>query len=274
MICPRCNTRNALGNNRCVNCGHPFTRRAARHRSSRAGFAPPPSGREPVRREPPAARPPVSRTPPPYYDAAPDYGQPRRHARTYQRSHAPGNKALGGLFAFLIVVIVVIAVAAILSSGNNTTNITDGVADRASQLVGASDDGDEPPVEVPEAPAEPAGDSTWVLTQDELNARIAARSGSFGPARDVRLELNEGTVTIRFRAHGINGTYHGSLVARDGIPVVADSTIDGPLGWVVSSSVIDDVLNEEIARAVGEQRVSVESVHVQPGQVVFGIYGG
>jgi hypothetical protein len=272
MICPRCTSRHALGADRCQNCGYPFTRRAARRSARGGGFNPPPTA---------DARPDYGPSPEPQAGARSSpvhQDPPRRHARskreprTYYRSQGPGNRAIGGLIAVLIVAIVVIAAAAALSNSNVTSTITNDVADRAGQLIGVDSD-DEPPVEVPEVSDEPAGNATWVLTQEELNNRIAARAGSFGPVRDVHVELNDGSIAVRFRAHGINGTYHGSLIAQNGTPVIADSTIDGPLGWVVSSSQIDDVLNDEIAKAVAEQDISVESVHVQPGQLVFGVSG-
>lgn len=274
MICPRCNTRSGLGPDRCQTCGYPFTRRAARHPSSRTTFHP---QRESVA-QPGQVAPATPRVVPDSrhrYNEPPP-GPPRQHrrARVYRRKQGPGSRAIGGLIALLIVTIVIVAAAAVLSSGDRSTRITSDVTDRAGQLIGFSGDDGTGSVEVPEAPAEPAGDTTWVLTEEELNQRIAARSGSFGPADDVRIELNEGTVSVKFRAYGINGTYHGSLEPRDGVPVVSDSTIDGPLGWVVSPSRIDDVLNDEIARAVAEQQVSVESIHIQPGQVVFGVQSG
>jgi caffeoyl-CoA O-methyltransferase len=192
-------------------------------------------------------------------------------ARRYRRGVGPGNRAVGGLIAIMIIIIVVVSGAALLGSGDTTERISDGVSDTFSGLVGGGTNDGRPDVEVPETPAEPQGDQTWVLTEEELNQRIARNPDAFSPAEDVSIELGEGTVTVHFRAYGVNGTYHGTLTTSDGVPVVADSTIDGALGWVVSSSQIDDVLNQEMASAVAEQQVSVESVHVRPGQMIFGI---
>jgi hypothetical protein len=175
--------------------------------------------------------------------------------------------------AFFIVVIAIIAAAAVLSTGNTARSITDGVSGAISQMIDGTA-GDSPSIDVPAVTEPPAGDQVWIVTEYDLNQRIARREGSFGPVNDVRVELNEGTVSLHFHAYGVNGTYHGSLTARDGVPVVAESRIDGPLGWFVSSGEIDEVLNEEMAAIAAEQRISVESVRVQPGQVVLGITGG
>lgn len=277
MLCPHCNTRHQLGAERCQHCGTPFTRRAAR----RAGHGVP------------GPREAYSQQKPPRYAAqtAAPAAQARRRPRpapaqpqTYHRGAGPGSRAIGGLIALLIITIVIIAGAAVLGSGNTASNISEGISDQARSLVGLSDDSDAPsgdggaddsaaPVSVPEAPEEPAGDRTWTITEDDLNQRIANRAGAFGPAEDVSVELGDGTVSVGFRAYGVNGTYHGSLTTQNGVPVVADSTIDGPIGWVVDSGQIDDVLNQEMSDAVSERQVSVESVQVRPGEMVLGISG-
>jgi hypothetical protein len=182
----------------------------------------------------------------------------------------PGSRAVGGLIAFLIITIVVISAAAWLSSGDTTSRIGDGVSERLAGAIPFNSN-DEPSIDVPEAPAEPQGEQTWTLTEAELNERIRNNPDAFSPASDVRVELGEGTVTVRFRAYGVNGTYHGSITTQDGVPVVADSTVDGALGFVIGSSQIDDALNRQMAAVVEEQNVSVESVHVRPGEMVFGI---
>lgn len=264
MICPRCNTRHQLGAERCDNCGTPFTRQAARQSGGARGpaFGPPDGRSEYAGGAIPAGH---------YREAS---RQPRRPVpRTYRRSSAPGSRAIGGLIALLIITIVIIAGAALLGS-IDTGSLRDDVANQARQAVGldgGSGEPNEPPVDVPQSPPEPAGEQTWILTQEELNRRIANRAGAFGPAEDVSVELGEGTVSVGFRAYGVDGTYHGSLTTQNGVPIVADSTIDGPLGWVVDAGEIDQVLNEEMASAAREREVSVESVRVRPGEVVFGI---
>jgi hypothetical protein len=262
MICPRCATRNALGQDRCERCGHAFTHRAARR--SRPRPEPALSGAGPRGQQ--ASR---------YAAVEPqraDYAPERRGFNTYRESSLPGSKAIGGMFALLILIIAIIGAASLFSTIERPESFTSDIGERVGNVFGLGGS-DQPSVEVPQPPSEPAGETTWVLTEDELNQRISARAGSFGPASNVRVELNEGIVTVRFRAYGVNGTYHGSLTTQDGVPVIADSTIDGPIGWVVGSSEIDAILNEEIANAVSEQNIFVDSVHVQPGQVVFGITG-
>jgi hypothetical protein len=262
MICPHCSVRNELGAETCASCGHPFTRRAAR----RSGRSPDANARRFSMR--PETFPPQRGVPEEEY--ARYYGPPPARPRRAPRPRPQGNRAIGGLIAFLIVTIVVIGVATVLATGNTSQSISDGVTGTISSLIDGTSDSDRE-LEIPPAPEEPAGDTTWVLTEQELNERIANRGTSFGPANDVTIELGEGTVTVRFHAYGVHGTYHGTLTAQDGVPVVADSRIDGALGWFVGSGDIDSVLNEEMAAAVQERDVAVESVHVEPGQLIFGI---
>jgi hypothetical protein len=265
MICPRCHSRNELGVSQCGNCGAPFTRRAARRsRPDQSGGRQNYNYQQP---QPQAAG--AYEEYPPQRRQAP----PRRQRHAYRRTAGPGNRAIGGLIAFLIVTIVVITAAAWLSSGDTTSRIGDGLSDTIAGVAPFGSDDDGPDVEVPEVPPEPQGEQTWTLSEGELNERIRNNPDAFSPASDVRVELNEGTVTIRFRAYGVNGTYHGSLTTRDGVPVVADSTIDGSLGFIIGSSQIDEALNREMASVVAEQDVSVESVHVRPGEMIFGISG-
>lgn len=266
MICPRCHSRNELGVSQCDNCGAPFTRRAARRaRPEQTGGRYTYNYQQPE----PQAQPAGSYGAQPYPGQAP----PRRKRRQPDRSAYPGNRAIGGLIAFLIITLVVIAAAAILSSGDTTNRLGDEINNTVAGVVPFTSDDAEPDIEVPEPPPEPQGTQTWTLTEDELNQRIRNNPDSFSPASDVRVELGEGTVTVQFRAYGMNGTYHGSLTTQDGVPVVADSTIDGGLGFIIGSGQIDDALNREMANVVAEQDVSVESVHVRPGEMVFGISG-
>ncbi len=264
MICPRCHTRNELGASQCVNCGAPFTRRAAKRTRPDQRGAP---------RDYNYQQPGYQAAAAPGYPHQGRQAPPSRQKRVYRRSAAPGNKAVGGLIAFLIITIVVISAAALLSSGNTTERLGEGISESVAGVVPFAGDNDNPNVEVPETPPQPQGDQTWTLTQDELNQRIRNNPDAFSPASDVRVELGDGTVTVRFRAYGVNGTYHGSLTTRDGVPVVADSTVDGALGFVIGTSDIDAALNQQMAAVVAEQNVSVESVHVRPGEMVFGISG-
>jgi hypothetical protein len=261
MICPRCQSRNELGVSQCGNCGAPFTRRAARRARPEQG-----APRQDYNYHQQTAQ---SVAAPGHQHGA--YYPTRRPRRAHRRNVGPGNRAVGGLIAFLIVTIVVISGAALLGTGNTADRISDGISESFSGMVDFGSDDGEPDIEIPEAPAEPQGEETWVVTEDELNRRISNQPDAFSPASDVRLELGEGTVTVRFRAYGASGTYHGSLTTRDGVPVIADSRIDGALGFVVSSGQIDEELNREMAAIVTEQNVSVESVHVRPGEMVFGI---
>jgi hypothetical protein len=261
MICPRCQTRNELGASQCTNCGAPFTRRAAR----RARPEQRSRGYEYNYQQ--AAYPAGEST----YNQDTDSYKPRRQRRAYRRNVGPGNRAIGGLIAFLIITIVIISGAALLGSGDRVDRIGDGISESVSGMVDFSSDDSEPEIEVPEAPPQPQGEQTWIITQDELNQRIQNNPDAFSPASDVQVQFNEGTVTVDFRAYGASGTYYGSLTTQDGVPVVADSTIDGALGFVVGSSRIDEALNREMAAIVQEQNVSVQSVHVRPGEMVFGI---
>ncbi len=266
MICPRCNTRNELGASQCASCRAPFTRRAARRTRPEQPVSRPNSSYAP--REALAAEPAPAYGAPPPRQTAP----PRRQRRQRSAATGPGARAIGGLIALLIITIVVISAAAWLSSGDTSQRLGDGLGDRiAGGAPFAGDDDGDPDIEVPDTPSEPQGNQTWTLTEGELNERVRNNPDAFSPASDVRIDLGEGTVTVRFRAYGMNGTYHGSLTTRDGVPVVADSTIDGALGFVVGSSQIDDALNREMASVVEEQNVSVQSVHVRPGQMIFGL---
>lgn len=265
MICPRCNTRNQLGASQCSSCGSPFTRRAARRAGPERGGT--------RQRFSAASQNQFAQPAPAYGGPPPRQAPPRRPRRPNPAAAGPGTRAIGGLIAFLIITIVIISAAAWLSSGDTSQRLGDGLGDRVAGVVPFAGDDTEsqPDIDVPEPPPEPQGAQTWTLTEDELNQRVRNNPDAFSPASDVRIELGDGTVTVRFRAYGVNGTYHGSLTTRDGVPVVADSTVDGALGFVIGSSDIDNALNREMASVVEEQNVSVQSVHVRPGQMIFGL---
>jgi hypothetical protein len=209
-------------------------------------------------------------------DVASDYRNPA--GRVYRRRRGPGRGVYLALVIFLVLALAIITSAALLAARDRGTlpRVNDSIAERLRGVIAAipsleEREPDPPPAEQPATPFVPTGDQIWVLTEDELNQRIVAGGGQVGSARDVRLELDQDRVTIHFTVYGIPGAYSGNVVARDGMPYVTDTSVGGPLGLFVATDEIDAMLNAELHAAVQEQNVSVDSVQVQPGQLVFGV---
>jgi hypothetical protein len=256
MVCPECNAWNPLRSQRCRSCGHPFTWQAAAR-----------SRQNPFRQ---------SRSQEIETAGPRDYRMHESMQPRTRRRRGVARRVYTAMSVFLLLAILVVATAAMLTADGNdqASRIGETVTERVREVTALipSGDGD------PEAPPEPVrseftpvGDQIWILSQDELNRRIAESGGQVGSASDVRIDLDYDQVTIRFRAFGIPGTYRANVVAVDGQAVVTNSSMSGPLRFFVSASDIDAMLNAELRQAARDEAVSVESVQVQPGRLVFGV---
>jgi hypothetical protein len=193
-----------------------------------------------------------------------------------RRRRGVARRVYAALSVLFVLAILVVATAAMFTADGNdqASRIGESVTERAREVIALIPGGDSEP-EAPPEPVRseftPVGDQIWILSQDELNRRVSESGGRVGSASDVRIDLDHDQVTIRFRAYGIPGTYRANVVAADGQAVVSNTSMSGPLRFFVSASEIDAMLNAELRQAARDESVSVESVQVQPGRLVFGV---
>lgn len=231
MYCPRCGERQPLGSRQCANCGLPFTRDEAARR---------PRGARPVPAQGTASR-----------------------ARVYERDPGVGRRALTLLAVLVIAVVGAVAIAAILSRVVVRPFVGDTVTDYLRGRVGEAIATAVPKVTLP------AGGQQVVLTEDELNRRIAERAGQLGPLQDARVAITPEEVRVDLSAYGVSGTYHAHVAAQNGQVVITDGRIDGPLGWVMPADQLQATLNQELATALNQSGVAVEQVTLGQGQATL-----
>jgi hypothetical protein len=231
MYCPRCGAHQPLGTSRCAECGTPFTRREAARRPGPGVAA-------------------ASNT------AAVNY-------RRYERRSGTRRSLLAWLAVVLLTVIAVLALIAFFSSSVIKPYVGRSVSQNLDGQLNLSI-----PQITPNAGASLAG-KTLVITQQQINDRIAANADSLGPLSDVKVQITDQQFIVDFSAYGLSGRYQGQVVMRDGNPVVTNGHVTGALGLVVPTNQVESAFNKEIASAVTQAGVQVSSVSLQAGEMVL-----
>ena len=244
MYCPRCGERQPLGTRRCAACGFPFTREEAD------------TGRA-------AAR------------SGSTQGAVRY--REWERGPGVGRRLLGCLGFTILAVVVVLGVVTVVSNAVVRPYIGRAIAAHLRLPTTSSTAQSDPAttststaaaVLVPRVPADAA---QVVITQDQLNANIAAHAGEIRPLDTATVRITPTEVAVDMSAYGVSGTYHGQVVVQNGKAVLTNGRIDGALGWVVPPGPIETALNDQIAASMDASGVSVTSVALQQGQMIVGL---
>ena len=233
MLCPRCGTRQPLGSARCANCGAPFTRREAAKRQG------------------------------PYRTSGGSSAVAA--ARRYERGTGPGRSVMAWMVVLLLVVIAVIALAAFFSTSVVKPYVGRTVNSNLQGQIGGS----VPKVTPSTSASADPNANQLVITQQEINDRIAQNAGSFGPLSSVSVEIDQGEMVVDFSAYGMSGKYKGHVEMQNGQPVVTGGHITGMLGWFVPTDQVESAFNREIASAVSQAGVQVSSVDLRPGEMVL-----
>lgn len=235
MFCPRCGAPGAPGAQRCVECGAPFTRRSA-------------AGQATARRAAPAAR------------------QPAGY-RTYHRGSGVGRAVVAWLAVLFLAAVVVLALIIVLSS----SVIKPFVGQQLEQSLAAPTvTATSAAAAVPTAQAAEASPRQAIITEQQLNQGIAEHQDQLGPLDHVQVTIDADELSVELSSHGISGTYHGQVTVQEGKPALTNGHIDGLLGHVIPTRQLEDVLNQQIDAALEQSGVAVQSVTLQPGQLVVG----
>ena len=110
-----------------------------------------------------------------------------------------------------------------------------------------------------------------VVTEDDLNARIAEQAGKLGPIDKATVEITPGELTLETTAMGVTGRYHGQVVAQDGQIFVTNGTVDGPLGWVMPVDQIEAALNDTARSALAKSGAAVTGVSLEQGKMLVSV---
>lgn len=231
MICPRCGTDATLGAQRCPACAAPFTLSAMSRR------------RQPARR--PVASP--------------------SGYRSYQRGSGVGRAVIAWLAVLFLAAVALLALITVFSSSVIKPYVGHQIEQSLTQSTAVSAP-TQAAVAAPEATrAGPA--RTQVITEAELNSRIAEHQSDLAPLDSVTVRILPSELQVTMKSHGVSGTYHGNVVVQQGRPVLTGGRVDGLLGRVIPTSQLEQLLNQQLGAAVAQSGVAVQAVQLQDGQM-------
>lgn len=269
MKCPQCGTRNPLGSESCSNCGRAFTR--GRIQSPKPATNPYPESEE--TRQFPANQ---VRQPPPQEQRQ---SRPDVHVHVQEDDYAyddyddryayrePARRAGGvsclTVLALLLVLAIVLVIAAILA-----TNLY--VRPRVEQALSTNVGGGIETVVSEQISNEladlPAGEIT--LTEADINQRIAEQ-GNLGPVDDLNVTIVPNGFEANLSAYGLDGGFSSDVSAADGQIQLSNSSISGPLQYLVSTDDVERIAAGAINRSLAESGYRVEAVTLQDGELLL-----
>lgn len=237
MYCPQCGEPQKVGSQRCDDCGAPFTRRQAKRGGTQLLKDPdPPKGNQ-----------------------------------QWERGIGVRSRMLRWLAGILFLILIIVAAAALLWSTaiqsylDRATPTPVPAIPQPTQQPGFTLPSELPKLEIP-----PGGEQL-VVTQEDLNAKIAEQAGKLGPIDKATVKITPGELTLETTALGMTGTYHGQVEARDGQIFVTNGKVDGPLGWVMPVDQIEAALNDTARSALTASSAAVTGVSLEQGKMVVSV---
>jgi hypothetical protein len=192
-----------------------------------------------------------------------------RGSQQWERGIGVRPRILRWLASILFLVLIIVAATALLWS-----TATHSYLDRATPVPASPQPTRQPsftiPSEVPNLVIPPGGEQL-IVTQDDLNAKIAEQAGKLGPIDKATVEITPEELTLETTALGVTGTYHGQVEARDGQIVVTNGRVDGPLGWFMPVDQIEAALNDTARSALATSGASVTGVTLEQGKMVVSV---
>jgi hypothetical protein len=262
MKCPQCGTRNPLGSESCSNCGRAFTR--SRIQSPRPATNPYPESEETrqfpadqVRQRQGQSRPDVH-----VHVQQDDYGYDDEYAYPEAARRSRGMNCVTVL-ALLLVLAIVLVIAAILATNlfvrprveeALATNVGAGIETIVSEQISA------------ELGNLPTGEIT--LTEADINQRIAEQ-GNLGPVGDLNVNIVPNGFEADLSAYGLDGGFSSDVTAENGQIQLSNSSVSGPLQYLVSAGEVERIAAGAINRSLAESGYRVEEVTLQDGVLVL-----
>ena len=169
--------------------------------------------------------------------------------------------ALAALLAFAIVAVIALIVATNLFVKPRieeavADNVGGGIETAVSEQFGAG---------IGELPS---GEIT--ITEDEINQRIDGQ-GSLGPLNDLNVGITPDGLEADLDAYGLNGSYEADVSVENGEIQLSNSSISGPLQYLIPKGEIEQVATNAINRSLAESGYRVEGVTLQDGALVLAL---
>ncbi len=208
-------------------------------RNSRPGFADQPTARLPV-------------------------PQPARQKQRQSRSkRGRGTKAIIWLMSLALIAILLVVGFRIASdtvvkpiiADRVEEDVSAGVQSFITQEINALPDVADVPQEI-------------IVSEVELNQRIAQQP-DLGPLNDATTEITTDGIEVRMSAYGLSGTYRANVGIVDGMAVIRDGSLSGPLGYVIPVEDLEQLANDAIARSLISSEIQVTEVTLVDGEMIL-----
>jgi hypothetical protein len=189
-----------------------------------------------------------------------DYDDRYAYREPAHRSRGTGCLSV---LAILLVLAIVLVIAAILATNlfirprveeALATNVGDGIETVVSEQI-STELGDLATGEI-------------TLTEADINQRIAEQ-GNLGSVADVNVNIVPNGFEADLSAYGLDGGFSSDVAAENGQLQLSNSSISGPLQYLVSAEDVERIAGDAINRSLTESGYRIEGVTLQDGVLVL-----
>ncbi|HEY8446885.1 MAG TPA: hypothetical protein VIL01_07230 [Thermomicrobiales bacterium] len=124
-------------------------------------------------------------------------------------------------------------------------------------------------VAVPEAATPTA--ATYVISEDELNASLRARSDDIGLADEVTITITPANIELRLITNEQESTYTGQVAAVDGRFVVTEMTADGMYEVLLSASAASEAIEDAVNGVLDARQLRLVAVTLAEGSMTLDV---
>lgn len=108
-----------------------------------------------------------------------------------------------------------------------------------------------------------------VLTEDAINASIAAHAAAYEPLTDIRVRITPDHIVVEFSLYGVQSTFQSEPAVRRGRVELANPVLSGPARRVLDAAGVAEVLEEHLAQLMAQARVRPTAVRLRDGSLTI-----
>ncbi len=108
-----------------------------------------------------------------------------------------------------------------------------------------------------------------VVTEDAINASIAAHASAYEPLSDVQVRITPERIVVEFSLYGVRSAFQGEPAVRRGRVEIANPALSGPARRVLDADELAQVLEEHLASLMTQARVRPTAVRLREGALAI-----
>lgn len=108
-----------------------------------------------------------------------------------------------------------------------------------------------------------------VVTEDAINASIAAHASAYEPLSDVRVRITPERIVVEFSLYGVRNTFQGEPAVRRGRVEIANPALSGPARRVLDADELAQLLEDHLAWLMTQARVRPTAVRLRDGSLTI-----